>query len=207
MLNTLTNNVCASQLSRWVNVAFTPRVSFLFAGEEDSRVQAHIEGDEFSAHILTDETEYNIEVRSGLKIVYSYRIQTKHHFDFKRHFTPAAIFLFSLIWFFCMISFPSPPSLLSFDFFFLFSNTTLFLCPSSPCGGLQALQLIADCWFIAQKTSEIWAASPHQKCVVTSMQRPRTCCHRLPGRIGMGRSKWSRKRVSISCVFGHMCLC
>ncbi|KAK5857447.1 hypothetical protein PBY51_010695 [Eleginops maclovinus] len=30
-------------------------------GEENSRVQAHIEGDEFSAHILTDEVEYNIE--------------------------------------------------------------------------------------------------------------------------------------------------
>ncbi|XP_068608202.1 disintegrin and metalloproteinase domain-containing protein 17a, partial [Brachionichthys hirsutus] len=30
-------------------------------GEENSRVQAHIEGDEFSAHILTDEAEYNIE--------------------------------------------------------------------------------------------------------------------------------------------------
>ena len=27
-------------------------------------MQAHIEGDEFSAHILTDEAEYNIEVRS-----------------------------------------------------------------------------------------------------------------------------------------------
>lgn len=36
----------------------------MFAGEENSRVQAHIEGDEFSAHILTDETEYNVEVRS-----------------------------------------------------------------------------------------------------------------------------------------------
>nr|XP_020496356.1 disintegrin and metalloproteinase domain-containing protein 17 isoform X1 [Labrus bergylta] len=30
-------------------------------GEENSRVQAHIDGDEFSAHILTDEAEYNIE--------------------------------------------------------------------------------------------------------------------------------------------------
>lgn len=30
-------------------------------------MQAHIEGDEFSAHILTDETEYNVEVRSGYK--------------------------------------------------------------------------------------------------------------------------------------------
>uniref|UniRef100_A0A8C4I1R6 ADAM metallopeptidase domain 17 n=1 Tax=Dicentrarchus labrax TaxID=13489 RepID=A0A8C4I1R6_DICLA len=29
--------------------------------EENSRVQAHIEGDEFSAHILTDEAEYNVE--------------------------------------------------------------------------------------------------------------------------------------------------
>ncbi|XP_008306635.1 disintegrin and metalloproteinase domain-containing protein 17a [Cynoglossus semilaevis] len=30
-------------------------------GEEHSRVQAHIDGDEFSAHILTDEAEYNVE--------------------------------------------------------------------------------------------------------------------------------------------------
>ncbi|XP_067098497.1 disintegrin and metalloproteinase domain-containing protein 17 isoform X1 [Osmerus mordax] len=30
-------------------------------GEENSRVQAHIDDGEFSAHILTDETEYNIE--------------------------------------------------------------------------------------------------------------------------------------------------
>ncbi|XP_028251263.1 disintegrin and metalloproteinase domain-containing protein 17a isoform X1 [Parambassis ranga] len=30
-------------------------------GEENSRVQAHMEGDEFSAHILTDEAEYNVE--------------------------------------------------------------------------------------------------------------------------------------------------
>ncbi|XP_063040209.1 disintegrin and metalloproteinase domain-containing protein 17a [Engraulis encrasicolus] len=30
-------------------------------GEENSRVQAHMDGDEFSAHILTDEAEYNIE--------------------------------------------------------------------------------------------------------------------------------------------------
>lgn len=30
-------------------------------GEEHSRVQAHMDGDEFSAHILTDEAEYNIE--------------------------------------------------------------------------------------------------------------------------------------------------
>lgn len=36
----------------------------VFAGEENSRVQAHIDGDEFSAHILTDEAEYNVEVRS-----------------------------------------------------------------------------------------------------------------------------------------------
>lgn len=35
-------------------------------GEENSRVQAHIDGDEFSAHILTDETEYNVEVRNPL---------------------------------------------------------------------------------------------------------------------------------------------
>ncbi|XP_040925258.1 disintegrin and metalloproteinase domain-containing protein 17a isoform X1 [Betta splendens] len=30
-------------------------------GEENSRVQAHIDGDEFSAHILTDQAEYNVE--------------------------------------------------------------------------------------------------------------------------------------------------
>ncbi|XP_072554871.1 disintegrin and metalloproteinase domain-containing protein 17a isoform X3 [Paramormyrops kingsleyae] len=30
-------------------------------GEEHSRVQAHIDGSEFSAHILTDEAEYNVE--------------------------------------------------------------------------------------------------------------------------------------------------
>uniref|UniRef100_A0A674F1W5 ADAM metallopeptidase domain 17 n=1 Tax=Salmo trutta TaxID=8032 RepID=A0A674F1W5_SALTR len=30
-------------------------------GEEHSRVQAHIDGDDFSAHILTEETEYNVE--------------------------------------------------------------------------------------------------------------------------------------------------
>ncbi|KAK3563404.1 hypothetical protein QTP86_026234, partial [Hemibagrus guttatus] len=30
-------------------------------GEEHSRVQAHMDGDEFSAHILTDEAEYNVE--------------------------------------------------------------------------------------------------------------------------------------------------
>lgn len=34
----------------------------MFAGEENSRVQAHIDGNEFSAHILTDEMEYNVEV-------------------------------------------------------------------------------------------------------------------------------------------------
>lgn len=34
----------------------------MFTGEENSRVQAHIDGDEFSAHILTDEAEYNVEV-------------------------------------------------------------------------------------------------------------------------------------------------
>lgn len=37
----------------------------MFAGEENSRVQAHIDGNEFSAHILTDETEYNVEVTVG----------------------------------------------------------------------------------------------------------------------------------------------
>lgn len=40
----------------------------MFAGEENSRVQAHIDGDEFSAHILTDKAEYNIEVNSSCKM-------------------------------------------------------------------------------------------------------------------------------------------
>lgn len=48
---------------------------FAFAGEENSRVQAHIDGDEFSAHILTDETEYNIEVTTGFRIIYYWRCQ------------------------------------------------------------------------------------------------------------------------------------
>lgn len=39
-------------------------------GEENSRVQAHIDGDEFSAHILTDQAEYNIEVNASFKIVF-----------------------------------------------------------------------------------------------------------------------------------------
>ncbi|MEQ2178875.1 hypothetical protein GOODEAATRI_018784, partial [Goodea atripinnis] len=34
-------------------------------GEENSRVQAHIDDNEFSAHILTDEAEYNIEVKNN----------------------------------------------------------------------------------------------------------------------------------------------
>lgn len=29
-------------------------------------MQAHIDGDEFSAHILTGESEYNVEVRNPL---------------------------------------------------------------------------------------------------------------------------------------------
>lgn len=33
------------------------------AGEENSRVQAHMDGNEFSAHILTQGGEYNVEVR------------------------------------------------------------------------------------------------------------------------------------------------
>lgn len=44
-------------------------ICVVFVGEENSRVQAHIDGDEFSAHILTDETEYNVEVRSAIKSV------------------------------------------------------------------------------------------------------------------------------------------
>lgn len=34
----------------------------LFLGEVNSRVQAHISANDISAHILTDEAEYNIEV-------------------------------------------------------------------------------------------------------------------------------------------------
>lgn len=37
--------------------------SSLVPGEENSRVQAHIDGTEFSAHILTNRDEYNVEVR------------------------------------------------------------------------------------------------------------------------------------------------
>lgn len=40
--------------------------SIEFTGEENSRVQAHVDGDEFSAHILTDEAEYNVEVRDSV---------------------------------------------------------------------------------------------------------------------------------------------
>lgn len=39
------------------------------AGEENSRVQAHMDGDEFSAHILTNEAEYNVEVRVPFKVI------------------------------------------------------------------------------------------------------------------------------------------
>lgn len=37
-------------------------VCLLLLGEVNSRVQAHIGDKDFSAHILTDEAEYNIEV-------------------------------------------------------------------------------------------------------------------------------------------------
>ncbi|XP_034715085.1 disintegrin and metalloproteinase domain-containing protein 17a isoform X1 [Etheostoma cragini] len=43
------------------NVHFQNYFTGHVVGEENSRVQAHIEGDEFSAHILTDEAEYNVE--------------------------------------------------------------------------------------------------------------------------------------------------
>lgn len=48
-----------------------PSVTLLLSGvgEEHSRVQAHMDGDEFSAHILTDEAEYNVEVRTVLTLV------------------------------------------------------------------------------------------------------------------------------------------
>lgn len=39
------------------------RFCLFSAGEENSRVQAHIDDHEFSARILTDEAEYNIEVK------------------------------------------------------------------------------------------------------------------------------------------------
>lgn len=51
-------------------------ICVVFAGEENSRVQAHIDGDEFSAHILTDETEYNIEVRKSVKVLVKIREAT-----------------------------------------------------------------------------------------------------------------------------------
>lgn len=57
ILNTLLDLVCICQSLK------SNLIYFVFAGEENSRVQAHIEGDEFSAHILTDDAEYNVEVR------------------------------------------------------------------------------------------------------------------------------------------------
>lgn len=38
-------------------------LGFCFPGEEHSRVQAHLDEHEFSARILTEEAEYNVEVR------------------------------------------------------------------------------------------------------------------------------------------------
>lgn len=43
-------------------------VSVSVPGEENSRVQAHIDDNEFSAHILTDEAEYNIEVNMNTSL-------------------------------------------------------------------------------------------------------------------------------------------
>lgn len=40
-----------------------PTEACCVAGEENSRVQAHMDENEFSAHILTDGGEYNVEVR------------------------------------------------------------------------------------------------------------------------------------------------
>lgn len=50
------------------------------AGEENSRVQAHIDEHEFSAHILTDEAEYNIEVNMVLLVQHNMK-QTTGHFN------------------------------------------------------------------------------------------------------------------------------
>lgn len=44
----------------------------MFSGEENSRVQAHMDGDEFSAHILTGEAEYNVEVLYTLLVYMLY---------------------------------------------------------------------------------------------------------------------------------------
>lgn len=42
-------------------------------------MQAHIDGDEFSAHILTDETEYNVEVRNPF-VLTCYHVSVTHMF-------------------------------------------------------------------------------------------------------------------------------
>lgn len=39
------------------------------SGEENSRVHAHMDEHEFSAHIVTDEAEYNMEVRAQRRLV------------------------------------------------------------------------------------------------------------------------------------------
>lgn len=101
-----------------------------------------------------------------------------------------------LIYSFIIYIFCSFPPLYPLFFFFVIPLSCAFLCPFSPCGGLQTPPLMAGCWFIAQKTSGIWAASSLQKCVVTFTQSPRTCCHSLPEGAGMGKRRWSKKRVS-----------
>lgn len=43
-------------------------------------MQVHIDGDEFSAHILTDEAEYNVEVFMGE--MYNYLVVPDFHFNY-----------------------------------------------------------------------------------------------------------------------------
>lgn len=73
---------------------------------------------------------------------------------------------------------------------------TFFPCLSSPCGGLRTPRLTAGYWFIAQKTSRIWAALHRQRFAVTSRQKPEICCQSRPGGIGMARRR-IRKMVSV----------
>lgn len=70
-------------------------IFYVYTGEENSRVQAHIDRDEFSAHILTDETEYNVEVTIS---TLSYALHDMFTFFFM--FSPFCIVPFSI----CFIS-------------------------------------------------------------------------------------------------------
>lgn len=53
------------RVASWSRRSFWSRSACCVPGEENSRVQAHIDENEFSAHILTESGEYNVEVSVG----------------------------------------------------------------------------------------------------------------------------------------------